>query len=101
MELVREVADQIAVMQKGKIVENKSKSALFKKPEHPYTKALLACRPNIHKNLKRLATINDFLENDALDATRFYSQNEFQPEQIKKSREIYYTQAPIMEVQAL
>ena len=101
LELVREVADHIAVMQHGKIVENKSKSALFKKPEHPYTKALLACRPNIHKSLKRLATVSDFLENEALDAREFYAQNECEPEQVKKSREAYYSQAPIMEVRAL
>ena len=101
LELVREVADHIAVMQHGKIVENKSKAALFKKPEHPYSKALLACRPNIHKSLKRLATVSDFLENEALDAAEFYAQNECEPEQVKKSRETYYSQASIMEVKAL
>ena len=101
LELVREVADHIAVMQHGKIVENKSKAALFKKPEHPYTKALLACRPNIHKSLKRLATVSDFLENEALDAAEFYAQNECEPEQVKKSREVCYSQAPILEVKAL
>ena len=101
LELVREVADRIAVMQHGKIVENKSKAALFKKPEHPYTKALLACRPNIHKCLKRLATVSDFLENETLDAAKFYEQNECEPEQVKKSREAYYSQAPIMEIKAL
>lgn len=101
LELVREVADHIAVMQHGKIIENKGKTALFKKPEDPYTKALLACRPNIHKSLKRLATVSDFLENEALDAAEFYAQNECQPEQVKKSREAYYSQAPIMEVKAL
>ena len=71
LELVREVADKIAVMQHGKIVENKSKAALFKKPEHPYTKALLACRPNIHKNVKKLATVNDFIENEQFDLNEF------------------------------
>ena len=101
LELVREVADHIAVMQHGKIVENKSKAALFKKPEHPYTKALLACRPNIHKSLKCLATVSDFLNNEALDASEFYAQNEYEPAQVKKSREAYYSQAPIMEVKAL
>ena len=101
LELVREVADQIAVMQDGKIVENKCKVSLFKKPEHPYTKALLACRPNIHKSLKHLATVSDFLENEALDAAEFYAQNECQPEQVKKSREAYYNHTPIMEVKAL
>lgn len=101
LELVREVADYIAVIQHGKIVENKCKAALFEKPEHPYTKALLACRPDIHKKLKRLATVNDFLENRTLNAAGFYSKNEYKPEQIKKLREAYYSQAPVMEVKAV
>ena len=101
LELVREVADKIAVMQHGKIVENKSKAALFKKPEHPYTKALLACRPNIHKNVKKLATVNDFIENEQFDLNEFYSQNERSLEQIKKTRDHFYDQASIMEVKNL
>ena len=101
LELVREVADHIAVMQHGKIVENKSKAALFKKPEHPYTKALLACRPNIHKSLKRLATVSDFLENETLNASEFYVKYELQDEEVKKVRESYYSKSPIMQVKRL
>ena len=48
-----------------------------------------------------MATVSDFLENEALDAAEFYAQNECEPEQVKKSREAYYSQAPIMEVKAL
>jgi len=101
LELVREVADQIAVMKDGRIVENKINKELFKTPEHPYTKALLACRPNINKNLKSLATVSDFLENDDFNLKEFYAQNELDPEQIKKTRENYYKKPPIIEAQGL
>ena len=101
LELVREVADRIAVMQHGKIVENKKKEALFESPEHPYTKALLACRPNINKNLKHLATVNDFLENEDFNLKEFYAQNELSLEQIKKTRENYYHKPAIIEVKGL
>jgi len=101
LELVREVADRIAVMQDGKIVENKTKKELFENPEHPYTKALLACRPDINKNLKSLATVSDFLENDDFNLKEFYAQNELNPEQIKKRRETYYNKPSIIKVQGL
>ena len=48
-----------------------------------------------------MATISDFLENEALDAAKFYEQNKCEQEQVKKSREAYYSQVPIMEVKAL
>jgi len=61
----------------------------------------LACRPNINKNLKSLATVSDFLENDDFNLKEFYAQNELDPEQIKKTRENYYKKPPIIEVQGL
>jgi len=101
LELVHEAADQIAVMQQGKIVENKAKKDLFEKPEHPYTKALLACRPNTNKNLKSLATVSDFLENDNFNIDEFYAQNELSSEQIKKTRENNYSKSSIIKIQGL
>ena len=40
------IADTIAVMCRGHIVEEASKAALFRNPVHPYTKALLAAVPD-------------------------------------------------------
>jgi peptide/nickel transport system ATP-binding protein len=101
LELVREVADCIAVMQKGIIVEYKSAKALFENPSHPYTKALLACRPALNKNLKSLATVSDFLNKPFFNLQEFYAQNELSLAQIISKREKYYTKAPVLEIQAL
>jgi len=101
LELVREVADCIAVMQNGIIVEYKSAKALFENPSHPYTKALLACRPALNKNLKRLATVSDFLNKPFFNLQEFYAQNELSLAQINSKRETYYTKAPVLEIQAL
>jgi microcin C transport system ATP-binding protein len=43
--IVRKIADRVCVMQKGKIVEQGEVERVFKAPQHPYTKALLAAEP--------------------------------------------------------
>ena len=60
--VVSEIADKIAVMYKGKIVETNSRREIFDTPQHPYTKGLLACRPLFHKKGERLPVVSDFLE---------------------------------------
>ena len=60
--VVSEIADKIAVMYKGHIVETNSIKEIFGSPQHPYTKGLLACRPVFHKKGERLPVVSDFLE---------------------------------------
>ncbi|SFK49919.1 ABC transporter ATP-binding protein [Methylocapsa palsarum] len=43
--IVRRIADDVAVMQKGKIVEANDVASLFAAPRHPYTQALIAAEP--------------------------------------------------------
>ncbi len=43
--IVRKIADDVCVMQRGRIVERGPVRNLFARPEHPYTKALLAAEP--------------------------------------------------------
>ncbi len=59
--LVGELADRAIVMLKGAIVESGATRKIFTHPEHPYTKALLACRPGLHKKGDHLPTVEDFL----------------------------------------
>jgi peptide/nickel transport system ATP-binding protein len=41
--LISELADEVAVMYAGKVVEIAATRELFNRPSHPYTQALLAC----------------------------------------------------------
>jgi len=62
LSVVSEIANTIAVMYKGKIVEENSVKEIFVNPQHPYTKGLLACRPVFHQKGERLPVVSDFLE---------------------------------------
>ena len=52
--VVAEIADRVAVLRDGLIVEIASKEALFTKPVHDYTKRLIALRPGRRDSLKVL-----------------------------------------------
>jgi peptide/nickel transport system ATP-binding protein len=58
--VVAEIADRALVMYKGEVVEQNTVSAIFQNPQHPYTKALIACRPVNHERGKRLPVVSDF-----------------------------------------
>ena len=59
--VVAEVADKVLAMYHGEIVEQNSIKEIFHHPRHPYTKALLACRPANHEKGERLPVVSDFL----------------------------------------
>ncbi len=61
--VVAEIADRALVMYKGEIVEQGSVKDIFLRPQHPYTKALLACRPVNHERGTRLPVVSDFMDN--------------------------------------
>ena len=46
--VVRHIADRVAVMCKGKIVEHGAVDAVLGNPQHPYTRELLAAVPKMH-----------------------------------------------------
>jgi peptide/nickel transport system ATP-binding protein len=58
--LVEDVADRAVILYRGLILEEGPVPALFKAPTHPYTKALLACRPSGVPKDRRLPVVEDF-----------------------------------------
>jgi peptide/nickel transport system ATP-binding protein len=55
--VVAEMADEVAVMYAGRIVERAPVAELFGRPEHPYTVGLLGAIPRLHGASSRLASI--------------------------------------------
>lgn len=62
--VIGDIADEVIVMYRGDIVERGTKENIFKKPQHPYTKGLIACRPTLEKSPRRLPTVSDFMTDE-------------------------------------
>ncbi len=60
--IIAEIADRVAVMYRGKVVETGTVLDIFSNPHHPYTKGLLTCRPSLDQHPRFLPTVADFME---------------------------------------
>ena len=91
LSLVSEIANRVLVMFQGKIVEQGQVMEVFKHPKNDYTKALIASRPPLDVRLKRLPTIQDFMQKKAVVET-------VEPNERKQRHELMYAQPPLLEV---
>ncbi len=91
LSLVSEIANRVLVMYKGSIVEQGQSETIFKNPTHDYTKALINSRPPLHKRLKQLPTVSDYLN-------RVISKEVISKEERIKHHKKLYSQTPLLEV---
>ncbi|MEO6303623.1 MAG: ABC transporter ATP-binding protein, partial [Bacteroidia bacterium] len=104
--VIAELADTVAVMYKGKIVEQGPVLEIFANPKHPYTKSLLACRPPLDKRLKRLPVVSDFMfrgdDGEIVELNKNVSDAinsvVISPEERKKNHEELYQRDKILEL---
>ena len=110
MGVVSQIADRVAVMYKGDLVEIAPVYELFANPQHPYTQGLLNCRPRPNKQLRRLPTVSDFMnvdENKEITATvrteaeRAELLAEVSPSEIEQHRAELLQQQPLLTVKDL
>lgn len=59
--IVKGFADEVIVMYRGDIVEQGAVEEVLSQPQHPYTKALIACIPKLGAKRRRLTTIDQEL----------------------------------------
>ena len=89
--LVSEIADRVAVMYKGELLEVAETKTLFESPKDEYTKALLASRPDLDQRLKLLPTV------DQLN-TKEYKAEVVSPAMRASRHKKIYTQEPLLEI---
>lgn len=93
--VVKDIADEVIVMYQGSIVEKGFVEEIFQRPQHPYTKGLINCRPPINVRPKRLLSIDDFLQNENPHTT-----NETKEERENRHKTIY-ANPPILRIKDL
>ncbi len=106
--VIATIADRILVMYKGELVEEGAVKNVFLAPKHPYTKALLACRPSPNHQLKKLPVISDFVnfsgnEMQSSDESIIQIRNKYKIDQTEYQllRDQLYLQKPILQIKNL
>ncbi|MEG2936582.1 MAG: ABC transporter ATP-binding protein, partial [Clostridium sp.] len=61
--VIAQMADDVIVMYAGKVVESAPVDELFRNPQHPYTKGLLASIPSLDQDKERLHSIDGVVPN--------------------------------------
>lgn len=100
--VVSEIADDVAVMHNGEILEKGSVKQVLEHPQHPYTKGLLACRPPMKIRLKKLPIVKEFLDGHWTGGQEqilkeLQITNEERQERLQKM----YAQQPLLKVEHL
>lgn len=62
LQLVSEMADDVIVMRYGDVKEQATAEQVFTQPSHPYTRALMLCRPPMDSRPLHLPVIDDIIQ---------------------------------------
>lgn len=65
--VIGDIADDVVVMYRSNVVEKNNAQEIFYTAKHPYTKGLLACRPKLGANPRRLLTVSDFMDENGVE----------------------------------
>lgn len=67
--VIGDIADDVVVMYRSNVVEKNHARTIFTGANHPYTKGLLACRPKLGANPRRLLTVSDYMTEEGQEKT--------------------------------
>jgi peptide/nickel transport system ATP-binding protein len=65
--VIGDIADDVVVMYRSNVVEQNKAQEIFYTAKHPSTKGLLACRPKLGANPRRLLTVSDFMDDQGVE----------------------------------
>ena len=99
--VVSEIADEIAVMHNGCIVEKGSTDDILKRAKEPYTRGLLACRPPMGKRLSRLPIVREFIDGIWKNDDDIIKQLSVSAEDRRSHLESLYSSMPLLKVEHL
>ena len=100
--VVSEIADDVAVMHNGQILERGTVHQVLEHPQHPYTKGLLACRPPMKIRLKKLPIVKEFLEGQwAGGKEQILRELQITDEERQQHLKTLYARDPILKVEHL
>ena len=100
--VVAEIADDVAVMHNGEILERGTVANILSHPKHPYTQGLLACRPPLGIRLKRLPIVKEFLDGQWQGGKQqILNDLQIHPEERQRHLEQLYSQPPLLKVEGL
>lgn len=97
--VVADIADRIAVMRSGQIVETGASLAIFSQPRAPYTKGLIACRPPLLSKPRRLATIHDFMDSEGRE--RSVDPKQFAQTYVRRQGASAHQPPPVLRIEGL
>jgi peptide/nickel transport system ATP-binding protein len=96
--VVAEIADDVLVMYKGKVVEKGTTDQVFHHPQHPYTKGLLFCRPPLDFRYQKLPTVAEFMENETATSDIIKSHKIITSNERESRLEKLYEQEPLLKI---
>lgn len=104
--VVAEIASRVLVLYQGNIVETGDIHSIFKNPQHPYTQGLLACRPSLTVRLKKLPTVEDFMQAQETEQSKSLIDNirsslAVSPEERTLFHQQMYASKPLISIQQL
>ena len=100
--VVAEIADDVAVMHNGEILERGTVQQILNQPQHPYTQGLLACRPPMDIRLKRLPIVKEFLDGQWKGGKeQILNDLQITTEERQAHLKQLYSQSPLLKVEGL
>ncbi|MBK9291960.1 MAG: ABC transporter ATP-binding protein [Bacteroidetes bacterium] len=99
--VVAEIADRVAVMYKGQLVDQGPVNQVLLHPKHPYTMGLMACRPPLDMRFSRLPVVSEFLEGKWKDSRQMAQQLALPESHRHQLHSALYARSPLLSARNL